>query len=144
MQLDTRGIARATRCLWSLQEAMTEIEGLLITQADGITVTSTLRGVDSIQRLSAVTNTLFMLSEDVSEQWGRGQALEVRMRIKPPNNTQEDYFVSIKPLSGTAVLTAVYIVNENENTVDLNVDLATDYLIALLEGDNPTDINWYE
>ncbi len=144
MQLDTRGIARATRCLWSLQEAMTEIEGLLITQADGITVTSTLRGVDSIQRLSAVTNTLFMLSEDVSEQWGRGQALEVRMRIKPPNNKQKDYFVSIKPLSGTAVLTAVYIVNENENTVDLNIDLATDYLMALLEGDNPTDINWYE
>lgn len=143
MQLDTRGIARATRCLWSLQEAMTEIEGLLITQADGITITSTLRGVDSIQRLSAVANTLFMLSEDVSEQWGRGQALEVRMRIKPPDDTKTDYFVSIKPLTDSAVLTAVYVVNENETTVDMNVDLATDYLIALLDGDNPTPVNWY-
>lgn len=143
MRLDTRGIARATRCLWSLQEAMTEIEGLLITQADGITITSTLRGVDSIQRLSAVANTLFMLSEDVSEQWGRGQALEVRMRIKPPDHTKTDYFVSIKPLTDSAVLTAVYIVNENETTVDMNVDLATDYLIALLDGDNPTPVNWY-
>jgi len=143
MLLDTRGIARATRCLWSLQEAMTEIEGLLITQADGITITSTLRGVDSIQRLSAVTNTLFMLGEDVSETWGRGQALEVRMRIKPPDNNQFDYFVSIKPLTDSAVLTAVYAVNEQQDKVDLNVDLAADYLISLLEGDNPTPVNWY-
>jgi len=143
MLLDTRGIARATRCLWSLQEAMTEIEGLLVTQADGITITSTLRGVDSIQRLSAVTNTLFMLSEDVSEQWGRGQALEVRMRIKHPNTHKPEYFVSIKPLSESAVLTAVFIVNDNQSKVDMNVDLATDYLIALFEGDNPTPINWY-
>lgn len=143
MLLDTRGIARATRCLWSLQEAMTEIEGLLITQADGITITSTLRGVDSIQRLSAVTNTLFMLSEDVSETWGRGPALEVRMRIKNPDEHQPDYFVSIKPLNEWAVLTAVFVVNENQAQVDMNVDLATDYLIALLDGDNPTPVHWY-
>lgn len=143
MLLDIRGIARATRCLWSLQEAMTEIEGLLVTQADGITITSTLRGVDSIQRLSAVTNTLFMLSEDVSEQWGRGHALEVRMRIKNPNINKPEYFVSIKPLTESAVLTAVFVVNDNQSKVDMNVDLATDYLIALLEGDNPTPINWY-
>jgi predicted regulator of Ras-like GTPase activity (Roadblock/LC7/MglB family) len=143
MLLDTRGIARATRCLWSLQEAMTEIEGLLVTQADGITITSTLRGVDSIQRLSAVTNTLFMLSEDVSEQWGRGHALEVRMRIKNPNASKPEYCVSIKPLTQSAVLTAVFVVNDNQSKVDMNIDLATDYLIALLEGDNPTPINWY-
>ncbi len=143
MLLDTRGIARATRCLWSLQEAMTEIEGLLITQTDGITITSTLRGVDSIQRLSAVTNTLFMLGEDVSEQWGRGQALEVRMRIKPSEANQPDYFVSIKPLTESAVLTAVFVVNDAHEKVDLNVDLAADYLVSLLEGDNPTSVNWY-
>jgi len=143
MQLDTRGIARATRCLWSLQEAMTEIEGLLITQADGITITSTLRGVDSIQRLSAVTNTLFMLGEDVSDQWGRGQAHEVRMRIKPPEPNKPDYFVSIKPLTNSAVLTAVFVETEQQDKVDLNVDLATDYLVSLLEGDNPTPVNWY-
>ncbi len=143
MLLDTRGIARATRCLWSLQEAMTEIEGLLVTQGDGITITSTLRGVDSIQRLSAVTNTLFMLSEDVSEQWGRGHALEVRMKIKHPNANKPEYFVSIKPLSESAVLTAVFVVNDNQSKVDMNVDLATDYLIALFDGDNPTPINWY-
>lgn len=143
MLLDTRGIARATRCLWSLQEAMTEIEGLLITQADGITITSTLRGVDSIQRLSAVTNTLFMLGEDVSDQWGRGQALEVRMRIKPSEPDKPDYFVSIKPLTESAVLTAVFAVNDHHDKVDLNVDLAADYLISLLEGDNPTPVNWY-
>ena len=143
MLLDTRGIARATRCLWSLQEAMTEIEGLLITQADGITITSTLRGVDSIQRLSAVTNTLFMLGEDVSTTWGRGQALEVRMRIKPPQEDHPEYFVSIKPLTESAVLTAVYIINENQSRVDMNIDLATDYLTNLLDGDNPTPVNWY-
>jgi predicted regulator of Ras-like GTPase activity (Roadblock/LC7/MglB family) len=143
MLLDTRGIARATRCLWSLQEAMTEIEGLLITQADGITITSTLRGVDSIQRLSAVTNTLFMLSEDVSETFGHGQAHEVRMRIKHPNTNKPEYFVSIKPLTDSAVLTVVFIINDKQSKVELNVDLATDYLIALLEGDNPAPINWY-
>ena len=143
MLLDIRGIARATRCLWSLQEAMTEIEGLLITQADGITITSTLRGIDSIQRLSAVTNTLFMLGEDVSQTWGQGQALEVRMRIKHPDKAKPEYFVSIKPLNDSAVLTAVFVVNENHSKVDMNVELATDYLIALLDGDNPTPVNWY-
>lgn len=143
MLLDTRGIARATRCLWSLQESMTEIEGLLVSQSDGITLTSTLRGVDSIQRLSAVTNTLFMLGEDVSATWGRGEALEVRMRIKPTEQDKPDYFVSIKPLSHSAVLTAVYIINDKIAIVDSNIDIATDYLISLLDGDNPSPANWY-
>lgn len=138
--LDTRGIARATRCLWSLQEAVTEIEGLLITRADGITVTSTLRGVDSIQRLSAVTNTLFMLGEDVSNQWGRGQALEVRMRIKSKTDDDSTYFVSIKPIDDATVLTAVYLVTDNHAKVDANIDLATQYLGNLLDGNNPPTI----
>ncbi len=143
---DTRRIAKATRCLWSLQEVVSEIEGLLITHSDGITLTSTLRNVDSIQRLSAVSNTLFMLCEDVSDTWGRGQASEVRLRIVSEDEDDHPvhYYVSLKPVSSDDVLVALYRANDNIQLIDADIDLAVDYLSQLLNGDDPPPISgWH-
>jgi predicted regulator of Ras-like GTPase activity (Roadblock/LC7/MglB family) len=59
MLLDQQQMALATQCLWSLQETAPEIEGLLFTHVDGLTLTTTLPGSEKTERLAAVSTALF-------------------------------------------------------------------------------------
>lgn len=141
MILNDEGIALATQCLWSLQEAAPEIEGLLFSHVDGLTLTTTLAGSESTQRLAAVSTALFLLSEHTAEAWGSGEAMEVQLVFTDEKDMRR--YVTIKPVSYRAILTAVHRKTERHALIKTDLDLAATYLLALLAGDTPPlPVNW--
>lgn len=146
MILNSQATAHATRCLWSLQEAAPEIEGLLLTDVSGMTLTATMNGDDSMQRLGAISTTLFLLSEQMAEVWKRGEAQEVKVVIRLPKTSpyaEPALITSLKPVGYAAVLTAVYRLNRRAKLIDRDLNRVVYYLEDLLDGsDAPPPVRW--
>ncbi|MCU0512920.1 MAG: hypothetical protein MUE40_10155 [Anaerolineae bacterium] len=141
MILDAQGINLATRCLWSLQEAAPEVEALLFTRVDGLTLTSTLDGGDSTQRLAAVATALFLLGEQAAETMHTGEAMEIQMCITRAGGAMR--YVTLKPVGHQAIFTALHTMNGRYPRLKADFDLAALYLRALLAGDTPPPpVNW--
>jgi predicted regulator of Ras-like GTPase activity (Roadblock/LC7/MglB family) len=106
-----RRTALATQCLWSLQEAATEIEALLLTHVDGLAWTTTLQGDESTQRLAAVSTAMFLLGEEASESWGRGESKEVFLKLSTKDRDGDGFpvvrHVLMRPIGMDAILVMV-------------------------------------
>ena len=143
--LDEQKTALATRCLWALQEAAAEIQGLVFTETRGVPITSTMSDVESIQRLSALSATLFLLGEYAAETWGRGATDEVQLLIRGGRKRgRAALYVGFKPVGDSAVLVAVHTGMEPDSPSVDNVDRAARYLDALLQGEEPPELRWRE
>lgn len=132
--LTTQSMGLATRCLWSLQEAAPEIEGLLLTHVGGLAVTSTLTGNDSTQRLAAIATTLYLLGERAATALGRGEPQEVTLQLSGDTADDGPRFVSLKPVGYAAVLVAVHQLSRRSPLIDADLNLAAQYLARLIAG----------
>lgn len=132
--------ALATQCLWSLQEAATEIEGLLLTHVDGLTWTTTLQGDDSTQRLAAVSTAMFLLGEEASESWGQGESKEVFLKLLMNDDVTADTvirYVLMRPVGYDAILVMVCRTDTlSQRFYDL-MSKAESFLKGVLLGDDP-------
>ena len=138
MMKNEEDTALATQCLWSLQETVMEIEGLLLTLIDGLTWTTTLQGDESTQRLAAVSTAMFLLGEEASEAWGRGESMEVFLKLS--NDEGEEPIVRhvlMRPVGLEAVLVVVCRTKHLPAEMESILDKATAYLGALMEGQDP-------
>lgn len=135
--------ALATRCLWALQEAATDVEGLLLAHVDGLTLTSTFDGDDSTQRLAAIATAMFLLGEQASEAWGRGESTEVTVRLLKDNAGEREFrFVYMKPVGYMAVLVAVCKSSRYLDSIKAYLNEAGAYLEQVLEGQRPEMPQW--
>lgn len=138
-----RSTALATQCLWSLQEAATEIEGLLLTHLDGLAWTTTLQGDESTQRLAAVSTAMFLLGEEASEAWGRGESREIFLKLstKDRHSNQRKHpvirHVLMRPIGYDAILVMVCRVERLPHDIHQLLDKAEDYLEDVLLGEAP-------
>jgi len=143
MMQNEEDTALATQCLWSLQEAIMEIEGLLLTLIDGLTWTTTLQGDESTQRLAAVSTAMFLLGEEASEAWGRGESMEVFLKLS--NDEGEEPIVRhvlMRPVGLEAVLVVVCRTKHLPAQMESILDKATTYLGSLMAGENPAKPIW--
>lgn len=148
MMPSERRTALATQCLWSLQEAATEIEGLLLTHVDGLTWTTTLQGDESTQRLAAVSTAMFLLGEEASESWGQGESKEVFLKLSMKDHlTGEESvirYVLMRPIGYDAILVMVCRTDKlSQKFYDL-MGKAEIYLEGVLLGDDPPMPIWEE
>lgn len=135
--------ALATRCLWALQEAATDVEGLLLAHVDGLTLTSTLDGSESTQRLAAIATAMFLLGEQASEAWGRGESTEVTVRLLKDDAPEREYrFVYMKPVGYQAVLVAVCKSSHYLDSIKGYLNEAAVYLERVLDGQRPAPPKW--
>ncbi|MEL6403636.1 MAG: hypothetical protein AAFV98_00060 [Chloroflexota bacterium] len=134
----------ATQCLWSLQEASTDIEGLLLTHTDGLTWTATLQGDDRTQRLAAVSTAMFLLGEEASDAWGHGETLEVFIKLAPKDDNSPAHQVLMRPVTDESIL--LMICKSDTVTVKLHdlMEKAVFYLQDLLDGFDPVLPRWLE
>jgi predicted regulator of Ras-like GTPase activity (Roadblock/LC7/MglB family) len=145
MLLDKRRTALATQCLWSLQEAATEIEGLLLTQIDGLAWTTTLQGDDSTQRLAAVSTAMFLLGEEASEAWGSGESMEVYIKLTADDSSETAVrYVLMRPISFETILIVVCISETLPKHIHDYLDKAAEYLQEVIKGNNPPSPVWNE
>jgi predicted regulator of Ras-like GTPase activity (Roadblock/LC7/MglB family) len=143
MMQNEEDTALATQCLWSLQEAIMEIEGLLLTLIDGLTWTTTLQGDESTQRLAAVSTAMFLLGEEASEAWGRGESMEVFLKLS--NDEGEEPIVRhvlMRPVGLEAVLVVVCQTKHLPPDMEAILDKAIRYLSSLMAGENPGSPIW--
>ena len=140
--LSEKQMALATRCLWSLQESTLDIGGLLLTFVDGLTVTSTLDGGDSTQRLAAVATTMFLLGEEASELWGRGESLEMYITLRDEDDPRILRTVYMCPVGYQAVMVAVIDVEHVAPPLKAHLHRAATYLQAVLDGATPSLPLW--
>lgn len=141
--IDATQTALATRCLWALQESAPEIGALVLARTNGLLMTSTLASLDSAQRLAALSATLFLLSEHATESWGRGQAVETRLRISS-EDAATFHYVIILPVGEEAVLLTLYESNSFIVSVMRNMELAIGYLAEVLAGEeNLPPLRWH-
>jgi predicted regulator of Ras-like GTPase activity (Roadblock/LC7/MglB family) len=143
MMRNEEDTALATQCLWSLQESIMEIEGLLLTLIDGLTWTTTLLGDESTQRLAAVSTAMFLLGEEASEAWGRGESMEVFLKLS--NDEGEEPIVRhvlMRPVGIEAVLVVVCRTKHLPAHMEAILDKATSYLSSLMAGENPANPIW--
>lgn len=143
-----RGTALATQCLWSLQEAATEIEGLLLTHVDGLTWTTTFDGDDSTQRLAAVSTAMFLLGEEASEAWGQGESMEVFLKLSTDDRDTDSQsvvrHVLMRPVGYDAILVMVCRVEKLPPEIHEFLDKAEAYLVDVLMGENPPLPIWHD
>lgn len=143
MILDERHTALATQCLWSLQEAATEIEGLLLTQIDGLAWTTTLQGDDSTQRLAAVSTAMFLLGEEASDAWGTGESMEVYVKLTSDDASDgARRYVMMLPIGYETILIAVCMSEKLPKHIRDYLDKAADYLKAVLKDETPSLPIW--
>ncbi|MGB7341907.1 MAG: hypothetical protein WBC91_23620 [Phototrophicaceae bacterium] len=142
--------ALATQCLWSLQEAVIEIEGLLLTHIEGLTWTTTLRGDDSTERLAAVSTAMFLLGDETNELWGHGESQEVLLKLstqdrdKNPDNDDTIRHVLMRPIGEDAILVMVCRVDHLTDRFYTLMSLAQQYLEDMLLGNDPPLPIWYD
>lgn len=148
MRLDNHITSLATQCLWSLQEATTSIEGLLLSRVDGLTLTSTMQGDDSTQRLAAASTAMFLLCERASNSWGQGESTEVHIKLRKELPGGDDFggrtynHVFMRPIGYQAVLIAVCNDQSKAGMIHLYLDQAAEYLQAILNNETPTLPRW--
>jgi predicted regulator of Ras-like GTPase activity (Roadblock/LC7/MglB family) len=138
--MDALRIELATRCLWSLQEFSLEIEGLMLTNVDGLTVTTTLPGDDSAQRLAAVATTMFLLGEDMTQAWGSGESTELFVKLL--DEEEKTRYVYMVPVGFRAVLVAIVQMKWLAPEVYRDLRKAADYLDSVLDGETPPMPLW--
>jgi len=132
---DVTQVALATRCLWSLQEAAPEVEGLIVADISGIPITSTLSGAERTQRLSALSAALFLLGEHAAELWGQGATETIQLVIRDDED-QNTRYVIFKPIGEQGVLVVVHRAMPSRfSEIEIDVMLVTQYLDALLSGE---------
>ncbi|MEL7236577.1 MAG: roadblock/LC7 domain-containing protein, partial [Chloroflexota bacterium] len=59
--------------LLEIQGGYPIVEGLMLVSRGGFVLASTFNRDDNVSRLAAVTRTMFLLSEDVCREMGRGE-----------------------------------------------------------------------
>lgn len=142
--------ALATQCLWSLQEAVIEIEGLLLTHIDGLAWTTTFQGDDSTERLAAVSTAMFLLGEDASELWGQGESEEVLLKLStkdrnnPNQNEHTIRHVLMRPIGGDAILVMVCRIDVLSSEFYALMSKAERYLEDVLAGEDPPLPIWHD
>ncbi|MGJ3239740.1 MAG: hypothetical protein ACFE0Q_13600 [Anaerolineae bacterium] len=144
-----RRTALATQCLWSLQEAAIEIEGLLLTHVDGLAWTTTLSGDESTQRLAAVSTAMFLLGEEASETWGSGQSKEIFLKLSTNHNHTEDdkpiiRYVLMRAIGYDAILVMVCQSEHLSPRFYQLMSKAEIYLEGVLTGDDPPLPDWHD
>ena len=147
MRIDQRRTELLTRCLWSLQESTTAIEGLLLTNVDGLMLTSTFYGDESTQRLAATSTAMYLLSEQTSRASKHGESTEVFLKL---SNTKTDNdgeqatsrYVYIRPVGLDAVLVVVCRSDELPENFSRYINKAVRYLDMVLDGDTPLLPRW--
>ncbi|MEM9952668.1 MAG: hypothetical protein AAF846_13765 [Chloroflexota bacterium] len=148
MMPSERHTALATQCLWSLQEAAIEIEGLLLTHVDGLTWTATLDGDDSTQRLAAVSTAMFLLGEEASETWGTGESREVLLKLSTDDRDTEDdpvtRYVLMRPIGLDAILVMVCRTDQLSENFYRLMNKAEQYLSEVMLGDDPPLPIWHD
>ncbi len=130
---ETNQLHLATRCLWALQEAMPDIQGLSLATTSGLSLAATFANRDSAQRLAAMSAALFLLGEHATSAWGRGQALDMRLSLTFIGDNARLQGVTLRPIAEYAVFMAVYRLSSGQSLLTANLDIATSYLIALLD-----------
>ena len=145
--IDERRTELLTRCLWLLQEASPAVEGLLLSHIDGLTLTSTLPGDESTQRLAAIATAMFLLSEQASLAWKRGVSREVflKLRLGTPQHEAdrpEIRHVYIRPVGFEAILVVVCRQNDISQMFQPYLDKVVRYLDDVLDGGTPTLPRW--
>ncbi len=138
--MDSLRIELATRCLWSLQEVSLECEGLLLTSVDGLTLTTTLPGDDSAQRLAAVATTMFLLGEDMTQAWGSGESTELFVKLMDEQGKTR--YVYMIPVGFRAVLVAIVQMKWLAPELYRDLRKAAQYLDSVLDGETPPTPQW--
>lgn len=142
MKLSERKTALATRCLWALQEAELDLEGSLLTHIDGLTLTSTLTGNDSTQRIAAIAATMFLLGEQASEAWGSGESTELLVTLQPDSSDNLARHVYMKPVGDSAILIGICKAGRSIHRITNKLERAAVYLDMVLRGSNPPLPDW--
>lgn len=138
--MDMLRIELATRCLWSLQEVSLQVEGLLLTSVDGLTLTSTMQGDDSSQRLAAVATTMFLLGEDMTQAWGSGESTELFVKLL--DDRGKTRYVYMIPVGFRAVLVAIVQMKWLAPELYRDLRKAAHYLDSVLDGETPPTPQW--
>lgn len=138
--MDSLRIELATRCLWSLQEVCLQVEGLMLTSVDGLTLTTTLYGDDQAQRLAAVATTMFLLGEDMTQAWGSGESTELFVKLL--DEDQKTRYVYMIPVGYRAVLVAIVQMKWLAPEVYRDLRKAAEYLDSVLDGETPPAPHW--
>lgn len=136
--------ARATECLWSLQEASMEIDALLLVTTDGIIWTATLDGGERTQRLAAVSSTMFLLGDEASTSWGNGEMTEVCLRLTPESADTPARYVLMRPVNWNTILILVCSTPHPSEQIYALMSEAKDYLTAVLRDEDPDLPRWHE
>ena len=145
--IDERRTELLTRCLWSLQEASAAVEGVLLSHVDGLTLTSTLSGDESTQRLAAISTALFLLSEQASLAWKRGESREVFLKLQQGTPRSEAdrpqvRYVYIRPVGYDAILVVVCRRDGMPDEFQRYLNKAVRYLDDVLDGGTPALPRW--
>ncbi|MDQ7028057.1 MAG: roadblock/LC7 domain-containing protein [Anaerolineae bacterium] len=145
--IDERRTELLTRCLWSLQEASTAVEGLLLSHVDGLLLTSTFYGDESTQRLAAITTALYLLSEQVSMASKYGESSEVFLKLSEGKPRHEAdipavRYVYIHPVGVDAILVVVCRRDAMPDNFSRYLLRAVRYLDMVLDGDTPSLPHW--
>jgi predicted regulator of Ras-like GTPase activity (Roadblock/LC7/MglB family) len=127
----------ATQCLFDLHKTTPEVRGFILASIGGIVIASTLPNDARIQRIAAVSAALFLLSEHAADVWGRGQALEVRVKTKG-----SDDIVLLRPVGSEALLITVQQKIEGPQRMVDYTDEAIEYLKTLLSGSDKSGLRW--
>lgn len=138
--LDEYQLELATRCLWSLQEAVLEVEGLLLSHVDGLTLTSTLEGDESTERFAAIATTMFLLGEEMSESWGKGESSELFIKFTHAN--EESRYIYMQPIGIRAVLVVICRVPDLSARLRRDLQTAVNYLEAVINDEAPPALLW--
>lgn len=144
MRPDNLYTGEATQCLWSLQEASTDIEGLLLTHTNGLTWTTTLEGDERTQRLAAVSTAMFMLGEEASLAWGHGETLEVSITLSPKDGDSIAHQVLMRPVMEDSILLMICKSDKVTATMHDMMEKAVFYLQDLIDGYDPVLPRWLD
>lgn len=145
--IDERRTELLTRCLWSLQEASTAVEGLLLSHVDGLLLTSTFYGDESTQRLAATTTAMYLLSEQVSITSKYGESSEVFLKLSDGKPRHEAdipavRYVYIRPVGVDAILAVLCRRDEMPEDFSRYLLRAVRYLDMVMDGGTPTLPHW--
>jgi len=95
--------------LLELRNSYPVTEGIMLVSRGGFVLASTFDKDDNVSRLAAVTRTMFLLSEDVCREMGRGEMKDVHLTYKRGHGGDDNApsRVILKPVNDSAMLVLV-------------------------------------
>ncbi|MEM6280920.1 MAG: roadblock/LC7 domain-containing protein [Chloroflexota bacterium] len=95
--------------LLELQSGYPVVEGLMLVSRGGFVLASTFNREDNVSRLAAVTRTMFLLSEDVCREMGRGDMKDVHLTYRRGHGGDDNApsRVILKPVNDVTMLMMV-------------------------------------